>query len=322
MAYVIRQVDPGKLDLGMDLFSCSYPRVFKPLEESMTRTGLLKPISVIKKGDRLVVASGMRRAVAARNLGISAVDCMMIEKPVPSDTRLFFMNLEDNIASRQLNVFEKALAVKRICHDLGSVEDADRDAYLRLLGLSPEREEVRRMMALDGLDMKVKGFVLERSLPERFALVFTSLPTADAVSLVDVAARMRLTAGQIRETAMLGKEISGRDKTAFQDVIRSQVVQPDSVRGKGPDVRSVFLESLRRKRYPDYSEAKNEVERCLDVINGVAGIRITPPPYMEGDEFSARVTFKCAGDLESRARTLLDYAGSKEISRVFNLLDG
>jgi hypothetical protein len=290
-----------EIDLDDDEFSCSYPRIHGPLLESIRRVGVLRPITAVPRGSRYVVVSGYRRALAAHRLGFAAIECMELETVPP-----FALNLEDNLSTRPLNLFEKALAVKKLGQDPGP--------YLDLLGV----DEANRYLALDRLSDAVKVFALERGFNESTARIFTALEPGMANHAVACARKFSLTASQVRELVEYGREIAERDDLPFSAVLDSV---EEAVESEPPaQRRNAFMERLRRERLPDYMETLARIEECLGPLNGTPGVRVIPPPYLEGDACTATLRFSAPEELASQARALLKQSASDALARAFRLL--
>lgn len=297
-----------EIDLEADDFSCSYPRIHGPLMESIRRVGVLRPVTLILRNGRYVVASGFRRALAAHRLGLTSLEYVELEAPLPDDASLFAMNLEDNLSTRPLNLFEKALAVKRL--------GKETEPYLKLLGV----EDGRRYRVLDGLSDAVKIFALERGFNEAATRIFTKLEPGMANHAVACARKFGLTASQVRELVEYGREIAERDSLPFFDVLNRVEEGVDSGLENPAQRRNAFVERLRRERLPDYMETMAKIEECLAPVNGAPGLSVNPPPHLEGDAFTATLRFSSVEELASHARALLHHSASDSLARAFQLM--
>lgn len=321
MMYRYEQIPLARIDLQQDRFSCSYPPDLPLLAASVREHGVLNPITLMERGDAYVVTAGYRRALAARKANLEALECRVWNDPVPDEAALFLRNLVDNLSQRSLNLFERARAVRRLFLDLSLKDGEGRDACLRLLRIAREEREKERYLALDRLVPAVKDYVLARNLADGIALCFLEVEGEEAAYLVDLATRLRFTASQIRELITLGKEIAGRDDQALLGVL-GRLEDQALPQGKeaDPRQRDRFMAALKEKRFPDFTRIREALEGELAPIQGMAGMQITPPAFLEGDGFSLRFTFRQAADLEAGARALLRYAESPELARALAML--
>jgi hypothetical protein len=264
-----------------------------------------------------VVASGYRRARAAREAGLPSIPCRTAAEDAVDGPALFLRNLEDNLSVRSLNLLERAMAVRRITREFQSASTEWKRRLFRRLGLAGEAREVDRHVALDRLSDPVKTFILDRNLPDSIAFCFTELERNECDKVAARAERLRLTASQVRELITWGREIAGRDGVNLQDLLgtldsQTRPVKPE----KNVRQRDAFFDALKKRRFPDFSRVMNALETDLKPIQGVAGMQVTPPAYLEGDTFTVRFRFRSAGALEAGARALLQYAKSPELARA------
>lgn len=320
VALSMERIRLADVDLEVDLFSTSYPAVSSRLEASIRRKGVLQPPLLIVRKGRLVVASGFRRTLTAKMAGFKELPCRLMGHPPPPDALLFLENLEDNLSSRPLHYLERALAVRRMEKDIEGIGRAEKEDYLALLGIKKGEREKERFLKVAAMDEGVKRFLFERDLPERIAHLFSVLSCEDARALIEAAEGLRLTASQIRELAEFGAEIADREGTSLLEVIRSLTGPGDIDAGEGPKKRETFIEGLRERRLPDFTKLRTEIESCFSGINGVPGLKATPPSYLEGDAFNASLSFRSGAGLKNQARALMKFAESRALARAVDLM--
>ena len=317
----LEQVRMNDLDLDERLFTCSYPEVPDSLVVSIRRVGLLQPPLLVPWGDRLAVASGYRRVRAAREAGLDKLTARILAPPVPPAPELFTRNLEDNLATRALNLFEKARAVSRLYRDLDGIGDEIRVRCLASLEIRSERRRIEDYLELDRLEDPVKRFILEKNLPDRVAMLFIRIERGEGVAMAGLAERLRFTASQVREVLTYGSEIAGRENTRFGDLLRALEARIDPKWEDPFQRRAEFFRLLMAKRFPDYEAARSRIEAALAGINGIAGIRVAYPTYLEGDEFSAWITFRSPEELARLTEALLGFSESAALKEAMNILD-
>jgi ParB-like chromosome segregation protein Spo0J len=321
MLYAIEQVRLEDVDLSADLFSCSYPTLHEPLIESVKRLGVLRPVCLVSRGRRWVVAAGLRRALAAHHLGLTHLPCRLHTEPAPSNFTLFLENLEDNLSNRALSFLEKAGAVRRLEQDLdGEIKQEEKRRVYGWLGIPGKAEGIRRYLALDGLDHEIKSFIGTRKLPEQFATLFLDLSPRAARGLIELAKRWHFTASQLREIITLGGEIAMREEMNLQAVLERLEAGLGERGEKSGRAREAFMDLLKKERFPEFSKTKSRIDAHLASFQGMAGIQLSLPPYLEGDAFSARISFRSCAELESRAKALLKYAAHPGLSKAMDLL--
>lgn len=309
------------IDLSVSTFSCSSPAESPALAESIQRVGMLKPITLVEQAGKYVVVSGLRRARAVKRLGHSTVKAIILKQPAPGDMALFCMNLEDNLATRPLNSFEKAIAVKRMATEFNVSAESDIvKQYIKIFGLSPEPRVVDRQFALAGLDDKIKEFILDRGWSDRYADAFLSLGVADSLALLGVAERLHLTAGHLKELGESVGEIAQAQGVSLPEVLEKLEKTDEPDEGNSNQKRDAFINRLRKERFPAYSEASGAMESALASINKTKGVSVQAPPYLEGDTFTASLSFKTPEELLSRAEALLEFGRSDQLTDAVSIL--
>ncbi len=90
------------------------------LAESIRRFGVITPLTVRRKEGGFELVAGERRLRAAKMAGLSSVPCYIIEV-CEEDSSL--MALVENIARRDLDFFEEAQSIRRLCKEFGMTQE-------------------------------------------------------------------------------------------------------------------------------------------------------------------------------------------------------
>ena len=312
-----------KLRQEPERFSSSFPPDHAPLLRSMERVGLIRPLLVLEKGADFLVVLGHRRLRAARSLGMDTVPCRVLRDPVgKNEGALFRMNLEDNLAARPFNLVERACAAARVLDD-PSLDSGARARYTALLEVPEAVWSRRRFLALARLEEEVKRFIVQRSLSERTAFLFVDLAPEDRVQVKQAAERFRLTASQVREVVVFTTEIAAREGVTFSRILEDTARDPAGPKTEeGGAARARFLQRLRARRMPDLTRTLARVETVLSRINGTPGVRVSPPSFLEGDTFCARIDFRNPAALSAGARALERFSRDPALAALFQEMEG
>lgn len=151
------------------------PRVFfeegalMGLAESIRRYGVLQPISVRASEDGYEIIAGERRYRAARMAGLSHMPCIVY---AVDGERGAFLSVVENLLREDLNMFETAAAMDKLCreHGLTQEEVAER--------LSVSQSYVANKMRLLRFDAHTREKMLSAKLTERHARALLRLPPA------------------------------------------------------------------------------------------------------------------------------------------------
>ncbi len=140
------------------------------LATSLRELTQLKPIEVVRRGDRWLVSDGWRRVLAARQIGWKEIE----GTEVPDDGRRHLVNLADLVQRQDLSVIEEAAAVRRELQAIvvrrGIKEGTSRTALANALGKSTSWITSRVEMAKLTDVVEEKEVFKERSVRELQAL--------------------------------------------------------------------------------------------------------------------------------------------------------
>ena len=137
------------------------------LADSIRRYGVLQPISVREMGDFYEIIAGERRFRAARLAGLSHMPCIVY---TVDGERGAFLSIVENLLREDLNMFETAAAMDKLCreHGLTQEEVAER--------LSVSQSYVANKIRLLRFDADMQEKILEGNLTERHARALLRLP--------------------------------------------------------------------------------------------------------------------------------------------------
>lgn len=129
------------------------------LANSIKQHGLLQPIVVRRKGRRFEVIAGERRLRAAKLAGLQRVP--VVVKDV-DDRDAAVLALVENLQRKDLNFWERAMAIKRLHDDVGLTEEeigrllgvskSHVSNYLRVFSLPPDI--IEKLKEAEGLTLK------------------------------------------------------------------------------------------------------------------------------------------------------------------------
>ena len=127
------------------------PQALQSLADSIRQYGIITPLTVRELEDGFELVSGERRLRAAAMAGLSVVPCYIV---TVSDQQSALMALLENLQRKDLDFFEEALFLRRLCSEfhmtqqdaaarVGKTQSAVANK-IRLLKLSPQTVEVIR----------------------------------------------------------------------------------------------------------------------------------------------------------------------------------
>ncbi len=131
------------------------PQALQQLADSIREYGVITPLTVREREEGYELVSGERRLRAARMAGLAAVPCYIV---TVSDQESALMALLENLQRKDLDFFEEALFLRRLCSEfhmtqqeaaqrVGKTQSAVANK-IRLLKLSPQTVDLIRKYGL------------------------------------------------------------------------------------------------------------------------------------------------------------------------------
>ncbi len=127
------------------------PQALQSLADSIRQYGIITPLTVRQVGEGYELVSGERRLRAAAMAGLQVVPCYIV---TVSDQESALMALLENLQRKDLDCFEEALFLRRLCSEfhmtqqeaaqrVGKTQSAVANK-IRLLKLSPQTVDILR----------------------------------------------------------------------------------------------------------------------------------------------------------------------------------
>lgn len=194
------------------------------LSHSITQLGILQPLTVRKVGNGWELISGERRLRAAQLAGMTTVPCLIMQTDAETSSLLA---LVENIQRRDLDVWEEAIALRRLI----TIYHLSQDEVARRVGKS--QSAVANKLRLLKLPPDVIDILRQAQLTERHARALLKLEDNEAQrKAAQYIVRHNLTVAQ--SEAYIAKLCQSEEKK-----------QPPSPILRIKDVR-LFFNTLRR----------------------------------------------------------------------------
>lgn len=224
------------------------PRVFfeenalVSLAESIRRYGVLQPISVRALHGGYEIIAGERRFRAAKMAGLTKVPCLVY---AVDGERGAFLSVVENLLREDLNMFETAAAMDKLCREHGLTQD---EVAQRL---SVSQSYVANKMRLLRFDPAIREKILSAKLTERHARALLRLPPPLWEEMIDkiVARRANVEATERMVEAALSEANTERkpQKPRFRGMLRDVKVFYNSVERAVEMVRKCGVKVETRK---------------------------------------------------------------------------
>ncbi len=298
--------------------------VNEPLRRSIERVGLTTPLLLQRRaGNRLRIVSGFQRHRLAASLGLKTVPAVVTEQA--NDRKLFDLALFENLGARDLSELEKARAVTKLAVDLGVSEDEIVASYLAELGVRPDPFHYKRCRAVARLPLEI-----QRNLSivrVEIALKLARWTTGEQQLFLDLVRRYRPSHsnqkrlfGLLDDLRALG--IQKKDPAPLLSVWNTTGC--DSLHGQDRTGDAMtfrkILERLHQTRYPEFEKMVSRYEANLKALSLPRRVRVTPPPFFEGNSLAFEFSVQSSAQLSRLARRLQEAARRPEMEHLFDLL--
>ena len=204
------------------------PAVIRQLASSVSREGLLMPVTVEEIGNgQYRLMDGEKRIAAFRLLGYTHIDAEILPTTVLERTAGEMM---DALADGRMHYLEQAEAIRRLACDFGIRPD------MLACMLNIPQEVIAQKQSLLALDADLRAYILHHNMPEAQAFQLLRLPSAEQRSQL---ARQAVEGGLcsrdvellVRSMLMRMPDVPGRavsavrDHRLFANAIRDMVSQ-------------------------------------------------------------------------------------------------
>lgn len=143
----------------------------------------------------------------------------------------------------------------------------------------------------------------------------------DAVALLELAAELRLGENQLLGVWTWSEEIALRDGLRLAEVLKAAEVQAIVQSSLGRNDKLERLRTaLRRRRYPELTQAEETLSELVSRLNLPREVRVTWPPFLEGEDLRIEIVVRDPAGLARAAAALATAAATPEIEEIFDLL--
>jgi len=250
----ISQIEPNPLQ-PRTIFDNSR---IEELAKSIQTNGIIQPLIVRKKGDRMELIAGERRLRAARLAGLAEVPAVIQDY---ADDRILEIALVENIQREDLNPIETAHALERLAREmnLSHEEIAERTGK--------DRTTITNMIRLLRLPADVQLLLAERRLNMGHARALLGLPTPELqIQLAEKSAAQGFSVRQVERLVKKVNEPREPSEKALEDPNVKSAVQ-EMERSLGTRVRIVQKTDKHGKIEIEYY-SQEELQRLYEYILG------------------------------------------------------
>ena len=317
MQHKIEKIPFAEIDIKDETYRITSDASTGDLEASIQRVGLLNPPVLRKKASGYSPVSGFRRIRACRKLGWESVDSRVLGAKIP-DIQCVMIAICENSLQRALNLIETSRALNML-----SAHVADVPRRLRItpdLGLPDNPRYMDKVAKLSKLPINIQDAVADESISLSMALVLERIAPAEATMLCGLFCDLKIGLNKQQEILTLVKEISAREDISINALFNGQDFH--SIR-TNPDFdrtqkRQAIRNYLKHRRYPNIAKSEEHFEAHKRRLNLSRPIKLEPPPYFEGKDYTLKIQFSNLSELKTHTETLCDLVENPILKKIMN----
>ena len=316
VAASLREIPLTALDREDHTFVFSPPGDLSRLQASIREVGLLNPPWVRSvKGDRFQVVTGVKRLLAAAQLGWVQVTARVLPADTP-EARCLLVHLHDNACSRGFNNLEQALLASRL------LEHWDRQTviqkFLPCLGLAPSLTILERLLALALLEEPFQQLAARGRLSLPGAQMLASWEPQDRGAVAPFLEELPWSQSKQEEFLQGLNLLARREGVPPGEILSLEEFRQYLQEEAGtPQAKAAAARLLLQKQVsPRFSAVQEGFQTGLQRLGlrHHPRLRLQPPPAFEGPDFHLEVKFRDAAELQELLEELSLLARDKKFS--------
>ena len=173
----------------------------------------------------------------------------------------------------------------------------------------------------ESLEQEIRAYTGERGFHADTVERWIGLDDDGAAALWELTRELRLGENQLRDLWNWSEEIAARDRTTLAAVIGAAPLRAARRGAGGRNERlKAFKTGLHRLRFPRLVETTDRIAELIAGLELPAGVRLSVPDLLEGDEVRAEIVARDPAVLASAARKLAEAAATPACEKIFELL--
>ncbi len=249
----------------------------RALADSISKYGIIQPISVRQKDGSYELVAGERRLRAARLCGLSEIPCVVIKA---SEKKSAEMAMIENIQRKNLDIFEEAEAIEKL---LAKSECTQ----AQLAGsLSMSQSALANKLRILRYTAEQREMIRRFGLGERHARAILRLPPEKRTECISYAGRCEMSANELEIHV---------DKILYANILRDDGVKRRTRRKNAVpepvDEPSKDTSPIRTILIGDLSLFYNSLSRSLEMLDK-AGFDTKMQKEEQGDEVRLSIILK------------------------------
>ncbi len=313
----------AEIDQENRQFCFNYQASSRRLTESIRAVGLIHPVIVrsLSSDPRYQIISGFLRLHSCLELDMTQIRAMLFEADELTDRQSLLLSLHQTVGSRNLNLIEISLIVRKLKEIGGLSEGELTNGILPLCHFQPHRKVLHGLERLYELWEGTREYLVRNDVALGNAMLFLEFSMKEQEDLLKLIEPLRLGTNRLKEFLTLIEEIRHREGisvgTIVDDRMRSTLADDNLTI---PQKTEVIRGLLKQMRYPRLSEMQREIEEKVKEMRLPPEISCSLPPYLEGDRARFEFSVQSIDELRMVIRKLMEISESPGLDDILNML--
>jgi ParB family chromosome partitioning protein len=310
----VRMVSLSEVPETPGPYTMSFDFDLAALGRSIERVGVInRPIVERDEEGGVRVVAGYRRLMALKALQCRETPCTDLTTAGLPFLQKLHMALHDNLATRDFNDVEKAMALERLVHCVPRKEVIS--SYMPLLGLACKESLLETYLAIPRLDTGTKLALSRKEVSLQSVHLLLDLDQDSRLAVSKWFTKLKFSINHQREFIEYVSDIAHRDGLSISTVLSDRALSSllEDEKKNQPQRVQAALKILRRRRFPILTHAERSFRSRIQALKLPPGVRIEHPPGFEAPEYRLDVRFS---DGEMLKRRLLEIAGLPGLEKL------
>ena len=242
---------------------------FHKLENSIKKSGINNPITILQKQNELILIHGFRRLEIAKKLNLSEVPVKIYTKD-KSIEELLKESVLENTINIELNIYEKCKIIQILNTHFSNY---DKYYWQKLLELPLDKKYESTINSILQFPKEWIEFFINRSVPLKRIMIFSKIKE---IKILSKLLPLNIGLNKMEQMFQFLFEISRRDEITIEsilDCINYETILKDPSIEK-QNVVTILYEKLYNLRYPLQSEYLKKVDTKVKKIELINNIKI------------------------------------------------
>lgn len=290
------------------------------LIQSIRAVGMINPPHLQEKGDGFRIVAGFKRLEALKALKIKECDALVFDSR-ESELEIFLLAVRERLSNDRLDPIELSVFIQKLQDFFGVDKEKIIKTYLPLAGYGRNPRVYELYSRLHELSKAWQKLVREEQTPIDLVNEMLDRTEEERDAFLNLFLILRLGKNRQREFVLLFSDVARILQQSVGQLVSSAFVQEIINEEKlTPSQKADRLKQwLWRKRYPRYAEALEAFDALIKEQKLPDGLYIQPPPFFEGDRFSAAFQFSSEKEFQNYTAALNKLLGSGDVEKIINM---